>query len=101
MKNTLVILSLLILGTMAYYDLQDRLIDIDKIGANTPAQVELNQTITSPTTSTINQDINTLTPLKDKQPSTLRQEINQNSSDIKDSFQSVQERRNTITTPVQ
>ncbi|MFI3300091.1 MAG: hypothetical protein R3Y28_01600 [Candidatus Gastranaerophilales bacterium] len=101
MKNLLVFLSLLVLCTMAYIDLKDRLIEIDRIGANTPAQVELNQSLSPSSTQSINQDINSLTPLKDKQPQKLYEKINDNSSGLQNPYNSVLDRRNTITNPVQ
>lgn len=48
MKKIFVYFSIFIVGLIAYYDAKERLAQLDKAAANTPAQVEMKQMINPP-----------------------------------------------------
>ena len=48
MKKSLMFLSILIVSFIAIFDAKDRIKELDEVAANTPVQVEMNQSIQKP-----------------------------------------------------
>ncbi len=47
MKKIFIIISIITVGTLAFIDASERIKELDAIAANTPSQVELNQSMES------------------------------------------------------
>ena len=94
MKHILIFLCILIVGALAYVDAKDRIEELDEVAANTPSQVEMNQSIKSPPASGLNQN---RPPIEQK----IYTNSQQDKQYLQNKFDNFQKKRDTITNPVQ
>lgn len=99
MKKTLIFMSIFIVALIAFVDAKDRFQELEEVAANTPAQVEMKQTINPPASSAIKRDINPTKTNVYQNSNQLQQNVIQDSNRSQEKFNKVKERRNTITTP--
>lgn len=69
MKKSLIFLSVFIITFIAFLDAKDRFAELDKVSANTPSQVEMQQMIDKPDeqmTQDVIQNRNSIETLKEK-----------------------------------
>lgn len=101
MKHILIFLCILIVGALAYVDAKDRIEELDEVAANTPSQVEMNQSIKSPPASGINQN---RPPIEQKiytDSQKAKDKVQQDKQYLQNKFDDFQKKRDTITNPVQ
>lgn len=99
MRKSLIFLSIFIVALIAFVDAKDRIEELDEVAANTPAQVEMKQTINPITPSAKKPNINNINPTFNQESQKLHQKMIQDSSRLQEKFNNVQERRKNITTP--
>lgn len=96
MKNFLIFCSILIVTLIAFLDARDRFCELDKNAANTPAQVELNQTMTRPEKNEIERP----EQVQQVNPNKLQEKINEDKPHLQNTYDKIKDRRNTITNPI-
>ncbi|CCY62294.1 unknown [Clostridium sp. CAG:967] len=96
MKKSLIFLSILIVSFIAFFDAKDRIEELDEVAANTPSQVEMKQQIRPP----VQQNMNNFQEDKKTDTEKLKQQMQQNNQNLPNNLDKIQERRNTITNPV-
>ena len=96
MKKSLIFLSILIVSFIAFFDAKDRIEELDEVAANTPSQVEMKQQIRPP----VQQNMNNFQEDKKTDTEKLKQQMQQNNQNLHNNLDKIQERRNTITNPV-
>lgn len=101
MKRLLIFFSILIVGTIAYVDAKDRLEELDEVAANTPSQVEMKIQTDPAAPAKIKTDIDKIQPNINNDTQKIHEKLQQDSIKLQEKFDSVQQKRNTITTPVQ
>ena len=100
MKKFLIIFSIMTVCFLAYFDAKDRLDELSEIAATTPAQVELQQNMNKPQKIGVpNNSTKVQQPNFNNTPKTIQQDNEYNSTNRKNQFNSVQDRRRTITNP--
>lgn len=93
-------MSIFIVALLAFVDAKDRIEELDEVAANTPSQIEMNQTIDNAKPSAIKKDIDNMQTDINKEGNKLHEQINQNSSKVKEKFDTVKEHRKNITNPM-
>lgn len=101
MKRLLIFFSIMIVGAIAYFDAKDRIDELDEVAANTPSQVEMQQTMKNPKQTGVQNQTNNIQPQTSMPNQNLFNKTNQDASKTQNQYNAVQERRNTITNPVQ
>lgn len=99
MRKSLIFLSILIVSFIAFFDAKDRIEELDKVAANTPAQVETKQEI-NPKDEQMKYNTNTIKNDLNKNSETAKQKVIQDKQLLQDNVDNVQKRRDTITNPV-
>ncbi|MFQ8626724.1 MAG: hypothetical protein ACLSA2_09880 [Candidatus Gastranaerophilaceae bacterium] len=95
-EKSLIFLSILIVSFIAFFDAKDRIEELDEVAANTPSQVEMKQQIRPP----VQQNMNNFQEDKKTDTEKLKQQMQQNNQNLPNNLDKIQERRNTITNPV-
>lgn len=101
MKRLLIFFSIMIVGVLAYVDAKDRMDELDEVAANTPSQVEMKIHTDPATPLKLQQDIDTIQPIINTDTQKLHEKIQMDSTKTQEQFNKMQERRNTITNPIQ
>lgn len=91
----------MIVGILAYVDAKDRMDELDEVAANTPAQVEMKIQTDPASPLKLQQDIEKIQPIINTDTQKLHEKIQMDSTKTQEQFNKMQERRNTITTPIQ
>lgn len=96
MKKSLIFCSIFIVAFIAFWDAKDRFSELEEVAANTPSQVEMNQTMKRPLEKEVDRDkINTQI-----NQNKIQNQIQENKQLIQNNYDKVQDRRNSITNPV-
>ena len=96
MRKSLIFLCILTVAFIAFFDAKDRIEELDEVAANTPSQVEMKQQIRPP----VQQNMNNFQEDKKTDTEKLKQQMQQNNQNLPNNLDKIQERRNTITNPV-
>ncbi len=99
MKKSLMFLSILIVSFIAIFDAKDRIKELDEVAANTPAQVEMNQSIQKPNAQ-IKYNTNDIKKNLIQNSDSANQKIMQDKKLLQNNVNNVDKRRNTISNPV-
>ena len=92
----------MVVGFLAFFDAASRMDELDEVAANTPSQVELQQTMKKPRTNDIqNKNFNIQPEQKFQQNNQSGNKIVTPSKPSTNQFEKIQERRKNITAPIQ
>lgn len=101
MKHILILLCILVVGVLAYVDAKDRIEELDEVAANTPSQVEMKQNIDPPKPTMSPTQMQTIQPKPMTDIQKAADKVNKDKQYLDKKFDSFQEKRNTITNPIQ
>ena len=101
MKQFLIFFSIMVVGFLAYFDASTRMDELDEVAANTPSQVELQQTMKKPQTNNIQNNNINIQPQQNFQNNQPVNKIINPAGNSTNQFDKIQERRKTITSPTQ
>ena len=100
MKNSLILVSILIITIIAFFDAKERFAELESVAANTPAQIEMKQMINNPNAQMKNHIPNFKNSSEQKNQ-TIQDKMNQGREDSQNQLNNVDKRRNTINNKVQ
>ena len=95
MKNSLILVSILIITIIAFFDAKERFAELESVAANTPAQIEMKQMINNPDAQMKNH-IPNFKNSTEQNSQTIQDKMNQGREDRKNQLNTVDKRRNTI-----
>lgn len=96
MRKFLIFCSIFIVTIIAFLDARERFSELENVAANTPSQVELNQSMTRPEKNEINRP----EQVTKEEPNRLQDKINEPKTNLQNSYDKIEDRRNTITNPI-
>lgn len=99
MKKSLMFFSILIVAFIAFYDAKDRIKELDEVAANTPAQVEMNQSIQKPNVQ-MKYNTNDIKKNLIQNADSANQKTIQDKKLLQNNLNNVDKRRDTISNPV-
>lgn len=99
MKKSLMFFSILIVAFIAFYDAKDRIKELDEVAANTPAQVEMNQSIQNPNVQ-MKYNTNDIKKNLIQNADSANQKTMQDKKLLQNNLNNVDKRRDTISNPV-
>ncbi len=99
MKKSLMFFSILIVAFIAFYDAKDRIKELDEVAANTPAQVEMNQSIQKPNVQ-MKYNTNDIKKNLIQNADSANQKTIQDKKLPQNNLNNVDKRRDTISNPV-
>lgn len=99
MKKSLMFFSILIVAFIAFYDAKDRIKELDEVAANTPAQVEMNQSIQKPNVQ-MKYNTNDIKKNLIQNAGSANQKTIQDKKLLQNNLNNVDKRRDTISNPV-
>ena len=100
MKNSLILVSILIIAIIAFFDAKERFAELESVAANTPAQIEMKQMINNPDAQMKNH-IPNFKNSTEQNSQTIQDKMNQGREDSQNQLNNVDKRRNTINNKVQ
>ena len=100
MKNSLILVSILIIAIIAFFDAKERFAELESVAANTPAQIEMKQMINDPD-SQMKKHVPNFKNSSEQNSQTIQDKMNQGREDSQNQLNNVDKRRNTINNKVQ
>jgi len=95
MKKSLIFLSVFIIAFIAFFDVKNRLGELDKAAANTPSQVEMKQMINKPDEQMKNHIPDFKNTVR-QNSQTLREQMNEPDKYMQNQLENIDKRRGTI-----